>query len=190
MTEQLDFIPDLPQFLIPFIHRAVGTVISFSYTPKFRDSSQYSSLLTPHFLAEAMITCFTTNNRTNKCYPRPTPILHGYILPSLTSQDSSAEAIIYNQISLDTAQSGLPTLPSLVLSHKFTIWLCMLPSQPRTLAGIVNDNQISLNTALLGLPPLPILSFTSSLRFQLIQQIGVLLSWVLGWDYCRWAWTR
>ena len=34
-----------------------------------------------------------------------------------------------------------------------------LPSQPRTLAGIVNDNQISLNTALLGLPPLPYLVF-------------------------------
>ena len=171
MTEQLDVIPDLPQFLIPFIYRAVGTVISFSYTTKFHDSSQYSSLLTPHFLAEAMITCFTTNNRTNKCYPRPTPILHDYILPSLTYQDSSAEAIIYNQISLDTAQSGLPPLLSLVLSHKFTTWLHMLPSQLRTIAGIVNDNQISqitLKTALLGLPPLPILSFTSSLRFQLI----------------------
>ena len=34
-----------------------------------------------------------------------------------------------------------------------------LPSQPRTLAGIVNDNQISLNTVLLGLPPLPYLVF-------------------------------
>ena len=137
-----------------------------------------------------MITCFTTHDRTTKCYPRPTPILHGYILPSLTSQDSSAEAIIYNQKSLDTGQAGLPPLPSLVLSHKFTTWLYMLPSQPRTLAGIVNDNQISLKTAVLGLPPQPIWSFTSTLRFQLIQQIGVLLSQVLGWDYYRWAWTH
>ena len=137
-----------------------------------------------------MITCFTTNDRTTKRYPRPTPILHGYILPSLTSQDSSAEAIIYNQISLDTAQSGVPPVPSIVLSHKFTTWLYMLPSEPRTLAGIVNNNQISLNTALVGLPPLPIWSFTSSLRFQLIQQIGVLHSRVLGWDCCCWVWMR
>ena len=162
----------------------------FESTPKLRDSSRYSSPLTPHFLAEAMITCFTTNDRTTKCYPRPTPILHGYILPSLTSQDSSAEAIIYNQISLDTAQSGVPPVPSIVLSHKFTTWLYMLPSEPRTLAGIVNNNQISLNTALVGLPPLPIWSFTSSLRFQLIQQIGVLHSRVLGWDCCCWVWMR
>ena len=137
-----------------------------------------------------MITCFTTNDRTTKRYPRPTPILHGYILPSLTSQDSSVEAIIYNQISLDTAQSGVPPVPSIVLSHKFTTWLYMLPSEPRTLAGIVNNNQISLNTALLGLPPRPIWSFTSSLRFQLIQQIGVLHSRVLGWDCCCWVWMR
>ena len=137
-----------------------------------------------------MITCFATNDRTTKRYPRPTPILHGYILPSLTSQDSSAEAIIYNQISLDTAQSGVPPVPSIVLSHKFTTWLYMLPSEPRTLAGIVNNNQISLNTALLDLPPRPIWSFTSSLRFQLIQQIGVLLSRVLGWDCCCWVWMR
>ena len=61
----------------------------------------------------------------------------------------------------------------------------MLPSQPMTLAGIVNDIQISLNTALLGLPPQPIWSFISSLQFQLMQQIGVLLSQVLGWDYLR-----
>ena len=162
----------------------------FQSTPKLRHSSRYSSPLTPHFLAEAMITCFATNDRTTKRYPRPTPILHGYILPSLTSQDSSVEAIIYNQISLDTAQSGVPPVPSIVLSHKFTTWLYMLPSEPRTLAGIVNNNQISLNTALLGLPPLPIWSFTSSLRFQLIQQIGVLLSRVLGWDCSRWASTR
>ena len=137
-----------------------------------------------------MITCFTTNDRTTKRYPRPTPILHGYILPSLTSQDSSVEAIIYNQISLDTAQSGVPPVPSIVLSHKFTTWLYMLPSEPRTLAGIVNNNQIALNTALLDLPPRPIWSFTSSLRFQLIQQIGVLLSRVLGWDCCCWVWMR
>ena len=162
----------------------------FQSTPKLRDSSRYSSPLTPHFLAEAMITCFATNDRTTKRYPRPTPILHGYILPSLTSQDSSVEAIIYNQISLDTAQSGVPPVPSIVLSHKFTTWLYMLPSEPRTLAGIVNNNQISLNTALLDLPPLPIWSFTSSLRFQLIQQIGVLLFRVLGWDCSRWASTR
>ena len=162
----------------------------FQSTPKLRDSSRYSSPLTPHFLAEAMITCFTTNDRTTKRYPRPTPILHGYILPSLTSQDSSVEAIIYNQISLDTAQSGVPPVPSIVLSYKFTTWLYMLPSEPRTLAGIVNNNQISLNTALLGLPPRPIWSFTSSLRFQLIQQIGVLLSRVLGWDCCCWVWMR
>ena len=162
-------------------------LLAFQSTPKLHDSSQYSSPLTPHFLAKAMITCFTTNNRMTRCYPRPTPILLGYILPSLTTQNSSAEAIIYNQMSLDTAQSGLPPLLSLVLSHKFVTWLYMLPSQLRTLAGIASDYQISLNTALLGLRPLPIWSFTSSLRFQLTQQIGVLLSRVLCWDYCRWV---
>ena len=162
-------------------------LLAFQSTPKLRDSNQYSSPFTPHFLAEATITCFTTNNRTTRCYPRHTPILLGHILPSLTSQNSSAEAIIYNQISLDTTQSGLPPFPSLVLSHKFITWLYMLPSQLRTLAGRANNNQISLNTALLGLRSLPIWSFTSSLQFELTQQIMVLLSQVLSWDYCRWA---
>ena len=173
-----------------YLTREISPQLRFSLPPKLHDSSQYFSPLTPHFLAEAMVTCFTTNDRMTKCYPRPTPILHSYIHPSLTSQASSVEAIIYNQISLDKCQSGLPPLPSLFLPHKFTTWLYMLPSQPRTLAGIVNDNQISLNTALLGHPPLPIWSFTCSLRFQLMQQIGVVLPWVLGWDYCHWGWTR
>ena len=42
MTEQLDVIPDLLQFLIPFIYRAVGTIISFSYSRTITHRAEWS----------------------------------------------------------------------------------------------------------------------------------------------------
>ena len=70
-------------------------------------------------------TCFTTNDRTTRCHPRPTPILNGYIL--LSCPRTSARAIINNQISLDIAQLGLPHILSVILNHKFTTSTIITP---------------------------------------------------------------
>ena len=42
MTEQLDVILDLPQSLISFIHKAVKTVISFSYSRSITHRAEWS----------------------------------------------------------------------------------------------------------------------------------------------------
>ena len=69
-------------------------------------------------------TCFTTNDRT-RCHLRPTPILNGYILPSRSR--TLAGAIINNQLSLDIAQLGLPSIPSHILNHTFTTSAVITP---------------------------------------------------------------
>ena len=70
------------------------------------------------------LTCFRIYNRTTRCHPRPTPILNDYILASHPRTSAGA---INDQISLDTAQSGLPSIPSLILNHTFTTSAIITP---------------------------------------------------------------
>ena len=86
--------------------------------PRLRSFSQYSSPLMPQFSAEAM-NLFQNKRQNNKMSSQTYPNSDWLYTP-LTSQDSSAGAIINNQISLDIALLGLPPILSLILNHKFT----------------------------------------------------------------------
>ena len=89
-----------------------------SVPPKLRGFSQYSSPLMPQFSLQAM-NLFHNKPQKDKISSQTYPNSDWLYTP-LTLQDSSAGAIINNQISLDIAQLGLPPILSFILNHKFT----------------------------------------------------------------------
>ena len=79
----------------------------------------------PQFSAEAMN--LFHNKRQNKNMSFQTYPNSEWLYTPLTPQDSSAKAMINNQISLDIAQLGLPPILSLILNHKFTRSVVVTP---------------------------------------------------------------
>ena len=72
MTEQLDVIPDLPQFLIPFINKVVGTVIfsCYSRTITHRAEWSYAPLPTQEF---------SWNNQQQSGVSKHSPIIQAHL---------------------------------------------------------------------------------------------------------------